>query len=503
MNNIYSVESQDTETDVQRFYHGKSIFITGGTGFLGKVIMEKLLRSCNVDTIYLLIRDKKGKDIHTRVEDIFEDVLYDRLREKSPKFKHKVHAIAGDCSLPGLGISPHDREMLVNSVNIVFHAAATVRFDEKLSIAMAINVSGTKEILGLCRDMKKLDSMVHVSTAYANCNRPDIDEKFYSYRLSADKVLKIYEEVDKETLEAVGKELSKGWPNTYTYTKALAEDLIKTETKDLPAVIVRPAVVLPTAQEPISGWTDNMYGPTGMMVGVGAGLIHVCYVHKDNNAELVPVDYCVNSILVSAYDRTVKKYEETPIYNFVTTANNKFRWRQYIDYAWQHGLKVPVLKSIWFTVCAITDSELWFCMLWFLYHTVPAFGMDLCLRLIGKRPKMMDIYRKIKKYSDVIYFFTHMKFTFTSHNTERLWRDLTDRDRAIFPFDMTTHDWDQYIKDTVMGTRQYLMKDSPSTIPAALKRQQRFKMLHYTVVYAIYAILAFLLLTLIMKIWSR
>lgn len=49
--------------------------MTGGSGFLGKIIMEKLLRSCEIDTIYVLIRSKKGKDIATRIEDIMNDVV--------------------------------------------------------------------------------------------------------------------------------------------------------------------------------------------------------------------------------------------------------------------------------------------------------------------------------------------------------------------------------------------------------------------------------------------
>ncbi len=41
-----------------------------------------------------------------------------------------------------------------------------------------------------------------------------------------------------------------GWPNTYTYTKCLAEDLVKTMSKDLPVTIFRPAIVIPTYKEP-------------------------------------------------------------------------------------------------------------------------------------------------------------------------------------------------------------------------------------------------------------
>jgi hypothetical protein len=54
------------------------------------------------------------------------------------------------------------------------------------------------------------------------------------------------------------------WPNTYTLTKALAEDLVRNECKNLPVGVFRPAIVTSTAQEPIKGWIDNLYGPTGV-----------------------------------------------------------------------------------------------------------------------------------------------------------------------------------------------------------------------------------------------
>lgn len=64
-----------TNSEIQKFYDGKKIFITGGTGFLGKLLVEKLLRSTNVDSIYFLIRPKKGKTIHARLDEYFNDVV--------------------------------------------------------------------------------------------------------------------------------------------------------------------------------------------------------------------------------------------------------------------------------------------------------------------------------------------------------------------------------------------------------------------------------------------
>ena len=58
-------------SDIVGFYRDRSIFITGATGFMGKVLVEKLLRCCpGVKTLYLLMRPKAGNDIRTRLEEL-------------------------------------------------------------------------------------------------------------------------------------------------------------------------------------------------------------------------------------------------------------------------------------------------------------------------------------------------------------------------------------------------------------------------------------------------
>nr|CAH7738802.1 unnamed protein product [Callosobruchus chinensis] len=186
-------ESNITQmTPIQEFYKDCHILITGGSGFLGKLLIEKLLRSCHdLSKIYLIVRSKKGKDMPTRLEEIFQDVLFDRLKRQYPKFKQKIIGIAGDCALPNLGLASEDRKVLQDNVNIIFHNAATTRFDEKFKAAMVTNVQATKDMLQLAREVQHLKSFMYVSTAYSNCLENVIEEKIYKSVASCEALLTV------------------------------------------------------------------------------------------------------------------------------------------------------------------------------------------------------------------------------------------------------------------------------------------------------------------------
>lgn len=63
-----SPNKTDPKSSIPDFYAGRSIFITGGTGFMGKVLVEKLLWSCpDIEEIFLLMRPKKGMHIDDRL----------------------------------------------------------------------------------------------------------------------------------------------------------------------------------------------------------------------------------------------------------------------------------------------------------------------------------------------------------------------------------------------------------------------------------------------------
>nr|CAD7397173.1 unnamed protein product [Timema cristinae] len=74
---------QSQGTAIQEFYRDCNVFVTGGTGFMGKVLIEKLLRSCpDIGRIFIVVRPKRGKTVEERKEKLLNGVyiiLYSKL----------------------------------------------------------------------------------------------------------------------------------------------------------------------------------------------------------------------------------------------------------------------------------------------------------------------------------------------------------------------------------------------------------------------------------------
>lgn len=69
----------------------------------------------------------------------------------------KCKAVAGDVSEFNLGLSEENRKMLSENVQLIYHCAATIRFDEPLKYAVLLNTRGTKFMLDLAKQCKKLE----------------------------------------------------------------------------------------------------------------------------------------------------------------------------------------------------------------------------------------------------------------------------------------------------------------------------------------------------------
>ncbi|KAF7378687.1 hypothetical protein HZH66_015474 [Vespula vulgaris] len=470
------IEYVHKSTPIQNFYDGQAVFITGATGFIGKLLIEKLLRECpGITCIYLLIRTKKGKSVLQRTNELIEDSFFDTLREKQPTFQNRIVTIEGDSSLPNLGISMIDRATLIREVSIVFNVAATVKFNEKIKLATTINVQSLKDLINLSKEMPKLKSFIHVSTAYANLFHNPIEEKFYEPPIDDDKLINLINSMSESFLDDITPLLLGIWPNTYVYTKSVAENLVKKHVDSIPIGIFRPGIVMPTFREPIQGWVNNTNGLIGITTNALMGLMRTQHGDSSIKLDIVFGDLTANGIIASAWDiaSNPRSKEDFPIYNYVSK-DNPITFGKFLEMTLKYGELIPSEKALWchsFKIIKYRPVHLFH--VYFL-HLLPALIIDTIAVCVGKQPWLLQTYKKIHKMSDLLTYFCIVQCNFTNKRWNELMRKLTSEDRKLFFCDMKDIVWSNYFPIYILGVRKYILQDPIETLSQSRIKWRRF-----------------------------
>ncbi|MCL7029403.1 hypothetical protein MKW94_017862, partial [Papaver nudicaule] len=273
-------------------FENKIILVTGSTGFLSKLFVEKVLRvQPNVKHLFLLSRATGDASSPTQRlnKDVIGKKLFSVLRKKhglgfESFISEKVTPIFGDVSLENLGIKDFGlEEKMHKEINFVVNFAATTNFHDRYDVALAVNTMGAKHVLNFAEKCENLEMFLHVSTAFV-CNgessgvvleKPlsqtlkesakffDIIEeenKLVQQRLNELKAEQISMKQETVAMKELGVERAKmyGWPNTYAFTKALGEITIGQHLeRNFPIVIIRPTAVTSTYMEPFPGWIEG------------------------------------------------------------------------------------------------------------------------------------------------------------------------------------------------------------------------------------------------------
>ncbi|XP_070611331.1 fatty acyl-CoA reductase 2 [Erythrolamprus reginae] len=471
---------KDTMSLVGAYYSGKSVLVTGATGFMGKVLVEKLLRSCpDVKAIYICVRPKGGRSMQIRVENLLKCKVFDRVREDWPNFHEKIKPISAELTQKNLAISSEDIEELVSEVNVIFHCAATVRFDEPLKDALLLNVMGTQQLLRLAHQMKNLEALIHVSTAYSNCNRRHIEEVFYPVPVEPKQLLDMVMWMDDSLVELITPNLIGDWPNTYTFSKALTERLIQEEKGDLNVAIIRPSIVGASWQEPFPGWIDNFNGTSGLLVAGGKGILRSIKCNPAAVADIIPVDLAINLTIAAGWYTAVHRPKSPLIYNCTSGSLNPFSWGELQSKAASVFEKIPLEKPFRLPRASLTTSHLVHQYWTFVYHTIPAFFCDMYLRLLGKKPRMMKLFTRLDKTLNLLEYFTNNSWEWSYENTNMLMKELNLKDKTLFCFDICQLTWPEYMKDYCLGTKKYLLKEDMAGLPAAQQYIRKLKTIHF------------------------
>lgn len=476
------MQSPAIMSSIPDFYSGKNVLVTGGTGFIGKVLIEKLLRSCpGVKTVYCLIRSKKGLSATERLTNMLKEPLYENLHDTQPNFTEKVIAVSGDVLEDELGLSDSDQRLLEDDIHVVFNSAATVRFDEPLRFAVEMNVVAVRKMVNLCKRMKRLECLLHVSTAYATCERQFIEEQTYPPPVEPQRLLDALEWLDDEMVSQITPKLIGNKPNTYTYTKHLGEAILVSEGADLPLAIIRPSIVTAAWMEPVPGWIDNLNGPSGLYIAAGKGLLRSMIADHRVVADLVPVDLPVNMMIAIAWHRACAKMTNSvPIYHSTTGGLNPFTWGEMESHVINYFKNNPMDSCFRRPKNNILTSNSFLHDCWVLVsHLIPAYAADLGYLLIGQKPRMVQVYTRLHKSMEVLEYFTTRSWEWTHSNMDVLKGSMTPDDQKTFCFDPRALHWATYMQNYCLGTKKFVLKEDPSGFPAARAHLKKLRNIRY------------------------
>ncbi len=293
-----------------------NVLITGGTGFVGKAVIARLIDQPQYGTIYLLVRGKRGQSAEERVADIVRRMF---PRGRQALLLEKIQAVAGDLVEPGLGISGEQVASLCRDVHQILHVGASTEFGAPLDEARLNNLEGTRHVLDLALHLKErgvLERFDYVSTAYV-CGRK-------SGQLSEDDLTR-------------GQDFS----NTYEQSKYEAEILVKEYASRLPTTIYRPSIIVGDSN---SGYTPHfkvLYWP---LLLLSKNLLPFFACNQKAYLDVVPVDFVADSIV--ALMARQSSLGET--FHLTAGLGNEIRICDLLRDAYQHaGIKRRPILPLW------------------------------------------------------------------------------------------------------------------------------------------------------------
>ncbi|XP_026281488.1 fatty acyl-CoA reductase 1-like [Frankliniella occidentalis] len=455
----------DGVPSVAELLAGRDVLVTGGSGFLGRVLLEKLLRSCpDIGTVFLLLRAKRGVPPEERVAGIVNVPLFDQLRREQPTAISKLVPVAGDCAELGLGLSPEDRAILQDRVFIVFHGAASVRFDDPVAKAVLLNTRGAREVAALCAGMRQLQTLVYVSTAYTNTHQMRVQERLYPTELDWRTVIALSENADTATtLDFLGKKFLGHQPNTYTFSKALAEQAMADAAATVPIVIVRPSIVIGAAKEPLPGWLDNLNSPSTMWATANMGVLRVSKLSKPEiRFDWMPVDIVTKATIVAAWAKATKQLgsDVLPVVNAALKEVHPVTEAQMREcYNATTIRTVPFTSAVRYPIFIHPTCWLHYQVMHVVYHIMFGLVVDTLLRLSGQKPRLMEVYRKIAAAEvALVPIAERSHITFETPKFWDLQRLMHPDDVKNFDFDLDSLDPRKDCVNLISGIWQYTLK---------------------------------------------
>ncbi|VYS57072.1 unnamed protein product [Arabidopsis thaliana] len=487
------------------FLQGKKFLITGSTGFLAKVLIEKVLRMApDVSKIYLLIKAKSKEAAIERLKnEVLDAELFNTLKDTHGAsymsfMLTKLIPVTGNICDSNIGLQADSAEEIAKEVDVIINSAANTTFNERYDVALDINTRGPGNLMGFAKKCKKLKLFLQVSTAYVNGQRQGrIMEKPFSMgdciatenflegnrkALDVDREMKLALEAarkgtqnqdEAQKMKDLGLERARsyGWQDTYVFTKAMGEMMINSTRGDVPVVIIRPSVIESTYKDPFPGWMEGNRMMDPIVLCYGKGQLTGFLVDPKGVLDVVPADMVVNATLAAIAKHGMAMSDPEPeinVYQIASSAINPLVFEDLAELLYNHYKTSPCMDS---------KGDPIMVRLMKLFNSVDDFS-DHLWRDAQERSGLMSgmssvdskMMQKLKfickksveqaKHLATIYEpYTFYGGRFDNSNTQRLMENMSEDEKREFGFDVGSINWTDYITNVhIPGLRRHVLK---------------------------------------------
>ena len=444
--------------------------------------------------------------------------------------REKVCAVEGDMAYERLGLSDADYETLQREVQVFINSGGLVKFDPPIDASLQSNVLGAKYAVELAKSCNDA-ILLHVSTAYVRGVRPGkVPEELhppyetYAQQYQAEKgevipgtldaeiedIQRLSEQVRNEANqperldqfrrealrnlgavtgdklnrqidiarekwveqrlidEGLKRAHARGWNDTYTYMKALGEQMIAKMRGDLPTAIIRQSIMESSLEDPEPGWlggTLRMADP--LIVGFGKGRLPDFPGDPNSILDIIPVDFVINAMLAA----TVQTYHQRGIevYHVASGARNPLTFGDIVNITHDYFVRQPMLdngKPIPVPVWKFPDKEKFQKDLHHklrLLDTVSRWLSWVPLRWAKRKDRRLAVKRNaietLLHYVQIYSPYVRLSFQFEIGKTEELYRSLSPSDQQLFNFDISRIDWRDYLQEIhIPGIKRHFLK---------------------------------------------
>lgn len=140
--------------------------------------------------------------------------MFQRICKEKPEMFKKLTPVFGDITSIQLGLSDEQYQRVISSTNIVFHMAASLKLEATLKPNVEMNLTGTKHVIDVCKRMKNLLTVIHLSTAFCNCDQEELKEEVYDWPQKPMDLIRCAEWMSEDAMDIMGRKLIAPHPNT-------------------------------------------------------------------------------------------------------------------------------------------------------------------------------------------------------------------------------------------------------------------------------------------------